>query len=98
MDLLFLVLVHIALLRDVPEGGAGGLAFWRGFVLAKSAAVPVVVLKNGGEFFHHIGSTSGRATRGSLPGLLGNTTPNLGMSPGARLTRSNPSEMLSFNM
>ena len=57
------------------------------FVFAKSAAVSVAALKNGGEFFHPIGSTSGRATRGSLPSLLGKTTPSLGMSPGARFTR-----------
>jgi hypothetical protein len=54
--------------------------------LAKSADVSVAALKKGGEFFHPIGSTSGSATRGSWPGLVGKTTPSFGMSPGARLT------------
>ena len=49
--------------------------------------VSVTVLNTGGVFFHPIGSTSGRATRGSYPGSVGKTTPSFGILSMLRLTR-----------
>ena len=51
-------------------------------LFARSAAVSVAAVKMGGEFVHPIGRTRGRATSGGAPGLVGKTTPNLGMSLG----------------
>ena len=55
--------------------------------LAMSAMVSVTVEKMGGEFFHPIGRTRGKATSCSSPGLVGKATPSLGMSSMLRLTR-----------
>eukprot|EP00985_Skeletonema_marinoi_P033057 scaffold40340_cov329-Skeletonema_marinoi.AAC.1 len=55
--------------------------------LVRSAMVSVAVTNIGGLFFHPIGRTNGNATSSSSPGLVGNATPNFGMSSTLRLMR-----------
>ena len=59
--------------------------------LVLSATVSVIVVNMGGEYFHPIGRTSGRATSWSSGSLdsdtWGNNKPNLGTSDGAKSIR-----------
>ena len=48
--------------------------------LAISHAVSVRTVKNGGDSTYPIGRASGKAISGGCPGVVGRTTPNLGMS------------------
>ena len=50
--------------------------------LARSAAVSVATQNAGGELVQPMGRTNGKATRGGVPGLVGNTRPNFGTSFG----------------
>ena len=48
--------------------------------LTRSETVSVDVEKSGGLFFHPMGNTRGKVIIGSVPVLVGNTTPSLGTS------------------
>ena len=73
---------------NADKGWVDGV--WLGSLMlrfARSATVSVAVQNMGGLFFQPIGSTIGNATKRGWPGRVGNTTPNLGMSLGAKARR-----------